>query len=155
MNCINCGAPMVLVPDRDYFVCEHCTSFHFPKENDEGVRLLGQASDLNCPLCGRPLERGAIEGHMVKTCPNCRGILARRRAFAMIVQKRRAAQRVKDPFPKPIRDEDRERRLLCPSCHRAMDNHAYMGPGAVLVDTCGDCCLIWLDQGEMTIIEQA
>ena len=40
MNCLNCAAPMVLVRDRDYFRCEHCGSFHFPRENDEGIRPL-------------------------------------------------------------------------------------------------------------------
>lgn len=155
MNCPNCGAPMQLVRERDYFLCEHCTTFHFPREDAEGVRALGQVTDLACPVCARRLEEAAIEGHLVKTCPNCRGILARRRAFGIIVEKRRAAHAERAPFATPIRDEERLRRLRCPGCGQPMDNHEYLGPGAVMVDTCGDCALIWLDRGEITIIERA
>ena len=155
MNCLNCAAPMVLVRDRDYFRCEHCGSFHFPRENDEGIRPLGQATGLQCPSCGRELEAASIEGHLVKTCPNCRGILARRRAFAIIVEKRRVARQGTDPFPRPLPEGEQGRRLPCPVCGRLMDTHPYLGPGAVVVDTCGDCCLIWLDPGELAIIERA
>jgi len=38
---------------------------------------------------------------------------------------------------------------------RKMDVHPYYGPGNVVVDTCGECGLIWLDHGEMTRVEQA
>lgn len=155
MNCVNCSAPMVLIRDRDYFMCDHCGSFHFPKEKEDGIRPLGQTTGLHCPSCGRELEAAAIEGHMVKTCPNCRGILARRRAFAIIVEKRRVTRQGTNPFPKPISDEERTRRLSCPICRRPMDAHPYLGPGAVLVDTCGECCVIWLDAGELTTIERA
>jgi Zn-finger nucleic acid-binding protein len=145
---------MILVRDRDYFQCEHCGSFHFPKETDEGVRPLGQSAGLRCPGCGRELEEASIEGHLVKTCPNCRGILARRRAFAIIVEKRRLTRSGTDPFPRSI-GEAGSRRLACPGCGRLMDTHPYLGPGAVMVDTCGECCLIWLDPGELTVIERA
>lgn len=155
MNCINCGAPMRLVTGREYFVCDHCTTFHFPKESDEGVRVLGKATELYCPVCQTELVTGAIESHLIRTCPNCQGILARRRAFGCIVEKRRGKWTGGKHPPSLIPAEEHERRLVCPLCHHAMDMHPYLGPGAVLVDTCGDCAVVWLDKGEMTIIERA
>jgi len=155
MNCPNCGAPMRLVTGREYFVCDHCTTFHFPNESDEGVRVLGQGTDLRCPVCNTELVTGAIESHLIRTCPNCRGILARRRAFGCIVEKRRGKWTGGKHVPKPISTEDQRRRLICPLCQGPMDLHPYLGPGAVLVDTCGDCAVVWLDKGEMTIIERA
>lgn len=155
MNCPNCAAPMHLVEDRDYFICEYCSTFHFPRESPDGVRVLGQSTDLRCPVCGSELVTGTVERHLVKTCPNCHGVLARQRAFAIIVDKRRSRYTGPKPQPDPIRDEDRERRLDCPSCGRPMDAHPYLGPGAVLVDTCPRCTLIWLDRGEISTIERA
>ena len=36
-----------------------------------------------------------------------------------------------------------------------MDAHYYAGPGNVIVDSCEDCCLIWLDRGELMRIAHA
>lgn len=155
MNCPNCSAPMHLVKQRDYFVCDYCGTFHFPKESAEGIRLLGKDADATCPVCGETLQAATVEGHLVKACPHCRGLLARQRAFAIIVQKRRANYDGPKTQQRPIHDEERHRRVQCPSCGSVMDNHPYLGPGAVLVDTCGQCALVWLDRGEMTIIERA
>jgi Zn-finger nucleic acid-binding protein len=35
-----------------------------------------------------------------------------------------------------------------------MDTHPYYGGGRVVVDTCHRCTLIWLDAGELTVIER-
>lgn len=146
---------MRLLDQRDYFLCDYCGTFHFPRESEEGVRLLGQQTDVSCPVCQERLQSATVEGHLVKTCAHCRGILARQRAFAIIVDKRRADYRGPKPRPRPIQDEERARRVVCPACGQVMDAHPYLGPGAVLVDTCGACALIWLDPGEMTIIERS
>jgi Zn-finger nucleic acid-binding protein len=36
-----------------------------------------------------------------------------------------------------------------------MDVHPYYGPGAVVLDSCARCTLIWLDHGEIAAIERA
>ena len=36
-----------------------------------------------------------------------------------------------------------------------METHPYYGPGNVIIDSCGDCDLIWLDAGELKQIEHA
>jgi Zn-finger nucleic acid-binding protein len=50
---------------------------------------------------------------------------------------------------------DLKRTVQCSKCRRRMDTHFYAGPGNVIVDTCGDCWLIWLDRGELTRIAHA
>jgi hypothetical protein len=50
---------------------------------------------------------------------------------------------------------DLKRTVQCPRCHRRMDTHFYAGPGNVIVDSCADCSLIWLDRGELTRIVHA
>jgi len=44
--------------------------------------------------------------------------------------------------------------LTCPNCQQRMDTHPYFGGGNVVVDTCEGCGLIWLDAGELAIIER-
>jgi Zn-finger nucleic acid-binding protein len=36
-----------------------------------------------------------------------------------------------------------------------MDAHFYGGPGNVVIDSCEDCSLIWLDHGAITRIAHA
>jgi Zn-finger nucleic acid-binding protein len=36
-----------------------------------------------------------------------------------------------------------------------MSNHKYMGPGNIIIDTCNDCDLIWLDFGELSKVVAA
>ena len=62
MDCDNCGAPMILIPDRDYFFCEHCGSFSFPKDSSEGINVLsGSADTINCPVCEISLLKATID----------------------------------------------------------------------------------------------
>ena len=36
-----------------------------------------------------------------------------------------------------------------------MDAHFYAGPGNVVIDSCEECSLIWLDRGELMHIVHA
>ncbi len=155
MNCPNCGAPMHLVRDRDYWVCPYCTTFHFPDENDEGVRVLGEESRLLCPVCHVELVSAAVEQAPVRTCPRCRGILAEPPDFRRIVDMRRRTSAKKEHVLRPLDRAELERSIRCPQCARAMDAHPYYGPGNAVVDSCGHCALVWLDHGELTVIVTA
>jgi len=145
---------MTLVPGRDYFRCDYCLSFQFPPgSGEDGVRLVGGASGLDCPVCRTGLQEGRIEGEPVQYCPHCRGFLATNPVFATIVRERRAKRPASESAytydPAELR-----RRIDCPKCRTRMDTHPFYGGGRVLIDTCPDCELIWLDAGELTVIEQ-
>jgi Zn-finger nucleic acid-binding protein len=158
MNCPNCGATMQLVPRRDYFACEYCTSFHFPKQaaaSSDGVTVLGEDSDMSCPVCQQRLVVASIAKRRVLHCEACRGVLATNENFADLMKRRRATYTGGDVRPEPINPEELERTVTCPKCRKPMDTHPYYGPGNAVVDTCGQCFLIWLDHGEIAALEKA
>lgn len=154
MNCPGCGAAMQLAGNRRHFRCDHCGSFHFPEETGDGVASLGEPAGANCPVCQVPLQAALIDGESVSYCERCRGFLAQTSAFSRIVTERRKRhgehERVTDPFD----PADLRRPLKCPACHKRMEAHPYFGGGNAVVDTCDRCNLIWLDAGELAIIER-
>jgi Zn-finger nucleic acid-binding protein len=149
LNCENCGAPLKLVPGRDYFFCEHCGSFHFPDANRDGVRQLGEASNMACPVCREDLVTGSVEEVRVLTCPKCRGILVAQWNLYTIVRYMRSEFVEQDLPPQPLNRPELERAIACPSCGQRMDTHPYYGPGNVVIDNCARCGLVWLDFGEL------
>ncbi|MCC7353594.1 MAG: zf-TFIIB domain-containing protein [Anaerolineae bacterium] len=151
MNCRNCGAPMTLYRENEYFFCEYCGSFHFPSASRDGVRLLGVApGEIKCPACRDILFLASFnERPQGYQCRRCQGILLDRATFAEVVQARRAwASQPPDP-PRPVNPKALKRRLRCPLCQRTMDTFLYYGPGNIVIDTCHTCHVIWLDYGEL------
>ena len=150
MNCENCGAPMLLVRDRDYFFCEYCGSFHFPQPSEEEVRLLDESPEgLTCPLCNLHLRRAALDGDRIYACPNCRGLLIPLLVFGETVKRLRARAKGPGEKPRPINLQELDRHINCPSCHKWMETHPYYGPGNIIIDTCIACGFLWLDPGEL------
>jgi Zn-finger nucleic acid-binding protein len=149
MNCKQCGAPVKLVPDRDYFICEYCTSFYIPEQNRDGVRALDEASQVICPVCKTFLVAGSVNGDRILFCKNCKGILVDQCIFLMLVQFMRPEVIGPEVQPQPFNPKELERKLTCPYCGRIMDTHSYCGPGNVVIDICGACGIVWLDYGEL------
>ncbi len=157
-NCDNCGAPLTLVEGRGYFYCVYCTTFHFPTDLEssaDGVTSLGQEHDAECPICKVALFAGTIEGRRAMYCEKCRGVLLPSDDFGKIVMARRSKYVDQDADPIPLNPEDLKRKVPCPMCGNLMDAHPYYGPGAVVVDSCGRCRMVWLDHGEIAAIERA
>jgi Zn-finger nucleic acid-binding protein len=149
MNCKNCGAAMAPVSGQAYFRCEHCGTFEFPNATDDGVATLDEVVSFACPICDRQLKKAAIDGHIVSHCEACRGFFTRNDEFTRILAIRRAACGDRPAMPREISKQELKRRIHCPKCRKFMDAHPYGGGGAVVVDTCDRCSLIWLDAGEM------
>lgn len=151
MNCNNCGAPLTLLENKDYYFCEYCGSFHFPVENPDGVRVLEEAPEkINCPVCGTFLSLASIEKYPGLHCTNCQGLLTSQTMFLqMLVQLRAKAAGPPDPT-RPLNADDLNRRIYCPYCERMMSTHPYYGPGNFVIDTCIHCGVIWLDHGELS-----
>lgn len=155
MNCHNCGAPMQVVSSRDYFYCPYCTSFHFPPESSDGVRVLGELGQVDCPLCRQRLVSAAVVGMPVLYCTKCRGVLVMQDVFSLLVPHLRACHSGPSRPPRPLDRAELERELACPSCGRPMRDHPYYGPGNVIIDVCAPCRLIWLDHLELRAIAEA
>lgn len=158
MNCSNCGGPMELVEGRHYLSCRYCSTIGFPTELEDSsdrIKSLESLSDCSCPHCNIQLSEGLIEKVKVDYCEQCRGLLVSSPAFAQIVKQRRAEHRGPDDSPQPLKSDELNRRLNCPSCEQRMEVHPYYGPGNAVVDSCHRCELIWLDHGELGAIERA
>jgi Zn-finger nucleic acid-binding protein len=158
MNCRNCGGAMDLFATRGYFFCRYCGSFHFPETaGHDGVRVLAEtAPPLPCPACEHPLAHAMLdESFHVRYCRNCRGALMKRTSFAAVVEKRRAWASDQPAPPVPLNRGELERKASCPACSTRMETHPYYGPGNVVIDSCLQCELIWLDFGELRQIVAA
>jgi Zn-finger nucleic acid-binding protein len=154
MNCPGCGAAMRIVGNHNYFHCDHCDRFEFPEETGDGVVSLKEPSTKSCPVCHVLLEKAVIEAEDVRFCPRCRGFMAPLGAFGRIVNKRRALHGPHEQVLAPFDPEELKRVLACPLCDRKMETHPYFGGGNAVVNTCGHCGWIWLDAGELAVIER-
>lgn len=154
MNCPSCGAPMRLKPDTTSFKCEYCQSVYFPEKNDDGVRVLDEPAGQDCPLCNAPLVHAVLAGQRIAYCTGCGGMLVPMQELESLIDELRAGQGSAADPAAPDKD-DLRRKIACPQCHRSMDAHYYAGPGNVVIDSCEECCLIWMERGELMRIARA
>lgn len=155
MNCPSCGAAMRLEGDKEYFTCDFCKNIYFPDKNEDGVRVLDEASELSCPLCSIPLVHAALSGQRVLYCSRCRGMLLHMDIFVALLDDLRARSDGASAIPHRPDPKELQRRISCPQCHQQMETHYYCGPGNVVIDDCSRCSLDWLDYGELMRIVRA
>jgi Zn-finger nucleic acid-binding protein len=151
MNCKHCGAPMILYRERNYYYCEHCKNYHFPRQDQEGLRELGENPEgIQCTHCKISLNLVTFDDFFQGyQCPNCQGLLFNRTIFREAIDYHRS--RTKTP-PEPFSQYDPDeldRMMGCPGCQNQMETFQYNGPGNIIIDTCHACDLIWLDYGEL------
>jgi Zn-finger nucleic acid-binding protein len=161
--CPACGAPITPKPDTEGYKCDYCHAIFFPGEEDGGGVVSADSadsatgpgsSDQGCPICSVPLVQATIAKIPVLFCTQCHGLLMPMNELQSLIDASRTVDRppaVQTP-PDP---SELKRTIQCPKCHTRMDTHPYAGPGNVIIDSCGDCLLIWLDRGELTRIAHA
>ena len=157
MNCSNCGAPMTLFRERDYYHCEHCQSYHFPQRDQVGLRILGENPEgIHCAHCQVALHLMTYDEFFKGyQCPKCQGLLFNRTTFREAIDYSRSRTKTPpEPFSKFNLDE-LDRQSYCPNCEDKMDTFQYNGPGNIIIDTCHPCDLIWLDYGELQKVVNA
>jgi Zn-finger nucleic acid-binding protein len=155
MNCPGCGAPMRLEPDEEFLRCDYCKGTYVPDKNDEGVRVLGEPSPLECPVCAKHLSQASLAAHRLLYCESCRGMLVAMDVFVMLIQELRARQEGPGAIQSAADASGLERHIHCPQCGKPMDTHFYEGPGNIIIDDCSHCSLNWLDYGELMRIIRA
>ncbi len=148
MNCPSCGAPMRLKSDMESMRCEYCQSVYLPEKNDDGVRVLDKPAVEQCPLCNLQLVQAVLAKCPILYCKKCGGMLVAMGALEELIAELRAAGQASDAKPAAYDPEELRRVLQCPHCHRRMEAHLYAGPGNVVIDSCEDCSMIWIDRGE-------
>jgi len=148
---------MTLFRERDYYYCEHCQSYHFPDEDQEGLRVLGENPEgIHCPRCRVLLNLITYDDFFRGyQCPKCQGLLFNRTTFREAIDFHRS--RAKTP-PEPFSLFDSgelDRDSYCSVCQKKMETFQYNGPGNIVIDTCHNCDLIWLDYGELQKVVNA
>ena len=156
MNCVNCGAAMVLTA-RGFYHCGHCGTNAFPNTVErDGVRVVGPGdTPRSCSQCDAPLVRAMLDEYLVDYCEKCRGLLVPRRFFAEIVRRRRAWAEGPPVTPIPPDGKEMRRKITCPKCQAQMTTDWYYGPGNIILDRCNACDLVWLDYGELKQVVDA
>ena len=145
---------MRLKADMESFQCDYCQRVVLPEKNDDGVRVLNEPAGQDCPICSTPLVRAALAKVPIVYCTGCRGMLIPMQALEALADELRTGQGSEAVPTVPGKDE-LQRKINCPQCHHSMDAHYYAGPGNVVIDSCEDCSLIWLDSGELMRIARA
>ena len=140
---------MRLEADKEFLNCEYCGNIYFPEKNEDGVRVLGEPSELACPVCEIPLVEAAFNGQRLLYCNRCRGMLVQMDIFVTLIHDVHAHRDGEAVMLRPPDPAGLQRRTDCPQCHRRMDTHFYAGPGNVIIDDCSSCHLNWLDYGEL------
>jgi Zn-finger nucleic acid-binding protein len=144
---------MQLKADMESFKCAFCQSVYFPEKNDDGVRVLDEPADEDCPLCKLPLTHAVLANLRIVYCSGCHGMLIPMQALEALVEQLRPTQGA-GAAPVAPDTEDLHRAVNCPQCHHPMDAHFYAGGGNVVIDSCEDCSVIWLDRGKLMHIVQ-
>jgi Zn-finger nucleic acid-binding protein len=146
---------MRLKDDADYLICDYCETPHFPDPNSDGVRVLGVPAAIFCPVCAVALIHASVARERIFYCERCRGMLIAMDKFTEIVRDLRARREISVDAAHPPDWKDLNRRIHCPKCSAIMDTHPYCGPGNIIIDTCENCWLNWLDYGELDRVVRA
>lgn len=139
---------MRLEANRDCLTCDFCGNIHVPEANADGVRVFDLATGLNCSICAAPLVHAAVAGLRIQHCTRCKGLLIPMDSMLAIVTHLRSGREIAAGIH-PIDWKELDRHVRCPQCTTEMDTHPYGGGGGVVVDSCENCSLIWLDYSEL------
>jgi len=109
-----------------------------------------------CPVCDLELSSVEYEGYIVRRCGSCNGHLMR-------LNKMKFIERVNHKTQEQLKSEasaefsgSSTQRLRCPRCHAPMHKEAIDLPVLDLqYDICTGCSLVWLDGGELGLVQLA
>ena len=158
MICTQCGGTVDGRILHGRLHCHWCGAQHRLPDalaGDDRITPLAGTSDRCCPQCGPALSLGLMDEQRVEYCGDCHGVLIPSESFAAVVTQRRAGFRGPDANPTPLDPRELDRIVACPACSLRMETHPFYGPGPAVIDSCSRCRLIWLDRGEMHVIESA
>jgi Zn-finger nucleic acid-binding protein len=137
------------------FTCDYCKSLYIPSSNHEGVSELEELPDRLCPICAIPLWNATIQGSRIWSCKRCGGMMIPMGGFPDLVEQIRDIDPGAEISPAAPDPRDLQRKIDCPVCHKHMEAHVYFGGGNVVIDSCENCELNWLDRGELMRISRA
>ena len=110
-----------------------------------------------CPVCAVNLELIKYEQEGVLHCPSCHGYLIDTSALTRIKKKELNTNEMLDEQLKNELQLNTTTAISCPRCHLEMDKIQECFPEIdidVMVDYCESCKLLWLDGGEIVLLQQ-
>ncbi|MBD3246727.1 MAG: M48 family metalloprotease [Candidatus Omnitrophica bacterium] len=122
-------------------------------------------ASFSCPHCYQGLSPRYYEGEQIHVCPSCKGVLCGRSRLDTILIREEAsfspetvelAHHIKDECEqrfKEIRALKTPFILPCPQCGKKMRRKLLSRAAPVEVDLCIWCDLVWLDRGELELVQ--
>jgi Zn-finger nucleic acid-binding protein len=103
-----------------------------------------------CPRDNHILDEGEFHEIPVMHCPECEGVLIKQMSLMKLL-KEMAKELAQDiSFESEIESvEDKGANVDCPGCYSVMENYGYMGSNDVMIDSCGQCTVLWIDSNEL------
>jgi Zn-finger nucleic acid-binding protein len=146
--------------ENSTYKCDYCHNVVVADKDSDGVSLSTdcEADGEPCPICALPLMKATLGRLPLLVCTKCDGMLIAMQEFQDLIAASRAQHRgpvAPSPADPNSNFNALRRRIGCPHCHRPMEAHFYGGPGNVVMDTCENCSLNWLDHGELARIANA
>jgi len=111
---------------------------------------------LKCPACHALLCAVEYEGQIVHVCPDCRGALVQEPRLERIKRRREQTWSAEEEgrVAGEVAAADKAGWVPCPRCLVYMEKLKVSGAGHTFhLDRCGACQLIWLDPGELELLQ--
>jgi Zn-finger nucleic acid-binding protein len=144
--------------ENSIYKCDYCHNVVVADKDNDGVSLSTEADSEGegCPICSLPLMKATLGRLPLLVCTKCDGMLIAMQEFEDLIAASRAEHHGAVAIaPADPNSDDLRRPIGCPHCHRPMEAHFYGGAGNVVMDTCENCSLNWLDHGELARIANA
>jgi Zn-finger nucleic acid-binding protein len=106
----------------------------------------------NCPRCAKPLEDQQLDELSFRCCRDCKGMLLPHPDLIGVLEKSWHAVPREKAEATSFRVAEGWRNapaILCPDCGQTMEKYGYMGIGAIQINRCDPCALVWLDADEL------
>jgi Zn-finger nucleic acid-binding protein len=152
MLCHSCQCPIPWDGISTIVVCENCRTYRsidIPDSTGEAIEPLGLPGESLCPGCRCRMSLAAMDGLLVEHCAACSGVLVSGETFAMFVRNRRAEFREAALQPVTILLDSQNRKVRCPCCRGRMNKNPSYGPDFMIIDTCTECSVVWIDCSEV------
>jgi len=105
----------------------------------------------SCPDCSVALVPREFQGITIDACPRCAGIFFDEgEVNALKARGLQAMEELENQIvPEVIQEAIADKFRLCPHCKSSMDKFRYMYHSDVVLDECGVCGGIWVQDGEL------
>ncbi len=113
-----------------------------------------------CPVCQLDMQPRTYEGQLISHCPNCDGNWLGRSQLKHVINTRtvqfdmQLARSLALTAPsRHIASKELDRLLSCPACNLDLQTRKYADDSAITVNRCDTCEGVWLDRGELEMVQ--